>query len=196
MDVPAAIYVECPSCGEESLHRIIKGRLGDKKQITLDALVKCSSCGFRHHSVIKQEKSVSIPIIVSQEAQSKRHKMELPGSETINIGDEYQLDRGTVKITGIETANKRVKSAAANEVKTLWAKKFDRLKLKVSINKGSKTWSRTIWAVPDEEFFIGDVIRIKGQNVAIHAIKTKDRHIKTGGAEARDIVRLYAKVVR
>jgi uncharacterized Zn finger protein len=78
----------------------------------------------------------------------------------------------------------------------LWAKKFDMLKLKISVNKGSKTLTRTLWAVPEEEFFIGDVMRIKGLNLAIHAIKTKSGRIKRGSVQAKDIVRLYAKAIR
>ena len=62
--------------------------------------------------------------------------------------------------------------------------------------KGAKTLKRTLWAVPEEEFFIGDVMRIKGLRLAIHAIKTKDKKVKKGSVAARDIVRMYAKVVR
>ena len=43
---------------------------------------------------------------------------------------------------------------------------------------------------------LADAIRIKGDSVAIHSIKTESRHIKRGTAQARDIVRLYAKLVR
>ena len=195
MDVPSAIYIQCPSCGEETLHRVIKGKMGEKKQLTLEALVKCSQCGHRYNTVIKEEKPVTIPLIVSEGADSKKDSIKLASAETVERGTEYQLDRGTIKITGIETKRGRVDSAQARDIATLWAKKFDRLKIRVSINKGSKTFSRVIWAVPDEEICVGDIIRIKGDSVAIHSIKTERRHIKKGSAEARDIVRLYAKIV-
>ena len=196
MDVPSALYIVCPSCGEETLHRVIKGKLGQKKKLTLEALVKCSGCGHRYNTVISEEKPVTIPLIVSEGPSSKKESIELASAETVERGREYQLDRNTIKITGIETDNGGVKSAKARDIRTLWAVKFDRLKIRVSINKGSKTLSRVIWAVPDEEFFVGDVIRIRGDSVAIHSIKTTNKHIKTGSAEARDIVRLYAKIVR
>lgn len=196
MELPSALYLQCPSCGKETLHRVIKGRLGEKKKITLDALVKCSGCGHRYNTVISEEKPVTIPLIISEGASSTKNSIELASAETVEKGSEYQLDRNTIKITGIETERGRVRSAQARDIRTLWAKKFDRLKIRVSINKGSRTLSRVIWAVPDEEFFVGDVIRIKGDSVAIHSIKTQSRHIKRGSAEARDIVRLYAKLVR
>ncbi len=196
MELPGALYIECPNCGEETLHRIIKGSIGEKKGIVVDALVKCSKCGLRHPSVIRGERFTTIPVIVSELSSSQKNEIELSEQETIHLGGEYQLDRGLVKITAIDTKKGRVKSSLAKDVTTLWAKKFDRLKLNVSINKGSRTLTRTIWAVPDEEFFIGDVMRIKGLSFTIHRIKTHNKSLKIGSAVARDIVRLYGKIVR
>ncbi|UCE37507.1 MAG: hypothetical protein JSW00_18965 [Thermoplasmata archaeon] len=196
MDVPHALYIECPSCKEETLHRVIKGSLSEKKEIVLDALVKCSKCGHRHPSIIRTERPVVVPVIVSEQEKSQKNELELPSQENVNIGNEFQLGRGMIKITAIETKFGRVDSAIGKDVTTLWAKKFDRLKLKISINKGGKTLTRTIWAVPDEEFFIGDVMRIKGLNFTIHRIKTQDKIIKKGSVPARNIVRLYGKPIR
>ena len=191
-----ALYVECPACEEETLHRVIKASIGEKNGVVVDALVKCGKCGLRHPSVIRADRFITIPLIVSEQDTSQKNEIELSAQETIHVGDEYHHDRGEIKITAIETKKGRVKSSIAKDVKTLWAKKFDRLKLKVSINKGSRTLTRTIWAVPDEEFFIGEVMRIKGLNFTIHRIKTHDKSLKRGSAAARDIVRLYGKIVR
>lgn len=196
MDMPGALYIECPSCQEETLHRVIKGTIGEKKGLVVDALVKCGNCGHKHTSVIRAEKFITIPVIVSEQKISRKNEIELASREIIHIGDEYQLDRGQIKITAIETKKGRVEESPAKEVTTIWAKKFDRLKLKVSINKGTKTMVRTLWAVPDEEFFVGDVMRIKGLSFVIHSIKTKHKNIKRGSVQAREIVRLYGKVVR
>jgi uncharacterized Zn finger protein len=196
MNLPAAVYTQCPICKEETLHRVIKGKLGEKKPKVLEALVKCSQCDHIHQDVIRAERKTVIPLILSEQESSLKTEMELPENEIIQIDSEYHLDRNLIKITAIEVGNKRVLEAKATDISTLWAKKFDRIKLKISINKGSRTLKRTIWAVPDEEFFIGDVMRIKGLNLAIHAIKTKDKRIKKGSVAARDIVRLYAKAVR
>ncbi len=195
MKPPAAVYTQCPMCKEETLHRVIKGRMGEKKTV-LEALVKCSQCDYVHPDVIRGEITVSIPLILSEQERSQKTEMEFPEKEIIKVNSEFQLKRNIIKIASIEVGNKRVSEAQANEITTLWAKKFDRIKLKISINKGSKTLNRTIWAVPDEEFFIGDVMRIKGLNLAIHAIKTKDKKVKKGSVAARDIIRLYAKAVR
>ena len=195
MDLPNALYHECRRCAEETLHRVIKGRIGEKK-LVVEAVLKCQKCGHVHPGVIRAERFLTVPVILSDLNISKKSEIELSEQKTIQTGDEFLLDGGTIKITAIETKKGRIKSSVAKDVIALWAKRFDRLKLKVSINRGSRTLSRTIWAVPDEEFFVGDVVRIKGDNVAIHIIKTKNKHLKKGSAQARDIIRLYGKIVR
>jgi uncharacterized Zn finger protein len=196
MEVPNALYLECTSCGEETLHRVIKGSLKEKKDLVLNALVKCSKCGFKYQSIIRTPMSISVPIIVSDQESSEKGEIELTADEIVNVGDEFHLDEGTVKITAIEVKSKRVESSLAKEITTLWAKKFDKIKLGISINKGEKTLTRTLWAVPDEEFFVGDVMKIKGLSFTIHRIKTQNKNLKQGSAAARDIVRLYAKTIR
>ena len=183
-------------CKEETLHRVLKGKLGGKKNRVLEALVKCSKCSHIHQEVIRTPRHVVIPLILSEQNISQKTEIEFSESEIIKIQNEYQFDKNSIKITGIEVENKRVTEAKAKEIRTLWAKKFDMIKLKISINKGAKTLKRTLWAVPEEEFFIGDVMIIKGLRLAIHAIKTKDKKIKKGSVAARDIVRMYAKAVR
>jgi len=49
---------------------------------------------------------------------------------------------------------------------------------------------------PDEEFFIGDMIDVGKRSVVIHTIKTNSRTLRKGAAIARDIVRVYANIVR
>jgi uncharacterized Zn finger protein len=196
MELPAALYIECPSCGEETLHRVIKGKTGGKGNVVVEALVKCSKCGYKYTSTVRAKRILSIPLIISEDQASKKSEIELKESETVKVGNEYIIDRDTIKITAIETESGRVKSSIAEEITTLWAKKYNRLKIKVSVNKGSRTLNRTIWAVPDEEFFVGDVMRIKGLDFVIHRIKTKDKNLKIGSAEAREIIRLYGKIVR
>lgn len=196
MDLPAALYIECPSCGEETLHRVIKGKTGGKGDVVAEALVKCTKCSYKHTSTVRAKRLLSVPIIISEDQASKKSEIELKESETVKVGNEYLIDRDTIKITAIETEGSRVKSSITEKITTLWAKKYNRLKIKVSVNKGSRTLTRTIWAVPDEEFFVGDVMRIKGLDFVIHRIKTKDKNLKIGSAEARDIIRLYGKIVR
>lgn len=196
MDVPNAIYAECPFCGEETRHRVVKGKFSDKKMLILEAIVKCTECQNAHPILIKEEKPVIVPLILSKMNTSTKKNIELPSREIVKLGCEYFLDGVKISITAIEGAEKRVDSAPVQDIRTLWAKEIERIQIGISINDGSRTFSRKITAVPDEEFFIGDVLTIKGSNVAIHRIKTYARSIKKGSAIAKNIVRLYCKRVK
>ena len=69
------------------------------------------------------------------------------------------------------------------------------MKVKFSINKKDVTVSRSILASPDEEFYIGDSLKIDRDYVVIHRIKTHTGIVRKGGVQARDIVRVYGKKI-
>ena len=50
--------------------------------------------------------------------------------------------------------------------------------------------------LPEEEFFIGDLMTVGRYNVVITQIKTTDGMARRGSVLARDIVRIYAKKAR
>lgn len=196
MQIPSTFNLECPSCGKHTIHDIKKGKLSTKGKITYDSVVECTECNHVHHVVITEDKNIEIPVVLSTQEKSVKDKISLSPDFMIQVGEEIMLDNLNVKITAIELEDKRVKHAKASEIKTLWCKSYDKVKLKISINRGARTLSRSIFAVPDEEFFIGDIIKSGGDQIAIHKIKTKGRTIKDGGVTAREIVRLYGRFVR
>jgi len=89
---------------------------------------------------------------------------------------------------------KRVKKALAENVKTLWAQQFSILSIKVTINNNHVSYSRRIEAEPDDEFTIGQTINFSDMDCFVHAIKTRERLLNRGDAEAREIVRIYGKL--
>lgn len=192
MEVPTAIYLECPGCKKETLHQILKSK-GQK--LVLNIIAKCSECNQTHSSILKRPKSIEIPIIISNRENAERKKIKLDFDDELTIGEELIIDEIPVIITSIET-EKRVNHAKAQDIKTIWTKRYDKLKIKVSINKVDKTVSKSIFAVPDEEFFIGDILTFGRMRVVVHAIKSKEKIIKRGFVPASDIVRIYGRIVR
>jgi uncharacterized Zn finger protein len=91
---------------------------------------------------------------------------------------------------------RRVMAATADEIDTLWVKRFDKVRVKVAINKVHKTLSVDMEALPDEEFIIGDLMQVGREQVVIHYIMTKEGMAKRGSVPAREIVRIYTKAVR
>ena len=85
------------------------------------------------------------------------------------------------------------------EIATICSKRQDpsgKIRVRISVHKGPNTLSHEVVALPDEEFFIGDVLRIGKDNVAIYKIKTHTKVVKYDSALAGDIVRIYGRVIR
>ena len=112
------------------------------------------------------------------------------------VDDELFVGGTHVVITSIESNGKRVRRSAVGDIGTIWAKRYDRIRMKVSVNKGYKTVPSEFFAMPDEEFYIGDIISAGREKAVIHQMKTQRGLVRNGGAEARDIVRIYARAMR
>ena len=195
MTIPNALYLDCPSCGENAVHEVLRGKMG-KKQDTLEATVKCQECGHTYTTVVREPESLKIPIIVSDRSESHREEIELMEDEILSVGDEIFLGESQLLVTAIESKGKRVENCEPANIDTIWAKKFDHVIVKISIHKHTQTIPAELEALPDEEFYVGDLMTIGTEKVAIHSIKTASGMVRRGSAEARDIVRIYAKAVR
>ncbi len=195
MTVPNALYLDCPSCGENAVHEVLRGKMG-KKQDTLEATVKCQECGHTYTTVVREPESIKIPIIVSARKESHKDEIELMEDEILSVGDEVFLGENQLLVTAIEANGRRVENCEPAKIDTIWAKKFDRVIVKISINKHTKTIPAEVEALPDEEFYVGDLMTVGKEQVAIHSIKTNAGIVRHGGVPARDIVRIYTKAVR
>jgi uncharacterized Zn finger protein len=196
MGVPASVMVECPICKQETLHEVLSAKLGGKTTAVMDSTVKCRECDHVHHVVIKVEKPVEIPVVISWLEKSSRTRISLGPDELIAVDDEIMCGEEPVLITAIESNGSRPRKAKARDVDTLWGKRFSKVRVPFSISHAGKSYSDHVLAVPDEEFYVGDIITVGKHEVVIHTIKTKGRVFRTGGVEAREIVRAYGTVVR
>lgn len=195
MSVPNAIYLDCPNCDEHAVHEVLKGKLG-KKQEVMEATVKCQECGHVYVTVVREPEQIRVPIIVSELGDSRKEQIELMSGDMVSVNDEVYLGDSHLLITAIECDGRRVEHCAVENVDTLWAKKFDKVIVKISVNKHSRTLAAQVEALPEEEFFVGDLMTVGRDNVVIHNIRSKDGTVRRGGVPARDIVRIYTKAVR
>jgi uncharacterized Zn finger protein len=195
MTVPNALYLDCPNCGEHAVHEVLKGKIS-KKQDSMEATVKCQECQHTYSTVVREPEMLKVPIIVSELGLSKKEEIELEAGEMLGLNDELYLGETHLLVTGIECEGRRVEKCDIKEISTIWAKKFDKVIVKVSINKHTKTIPTQIDALPDEEFFVGDLMTVGKEQVVIHSIKAKEGSVRRGSVAARDIVRIYTKAVR
>lgn len=178
------------------MHRILKGRVSGRKGETLECVVKCSDCGEVRKATIKREKPVAVKVIVSDDDKSKRTEMELLPGEEMVVGDKMILDGQEIEVSSIESEGRRVDVALAKEIDTLWTKRADKVKVKFSISKGPRTLSKELLALPDEEFYVGDMVELGRMKVVIHKIKCRDGMVREGSAQASTILRVYAKGIK
>jgi uncharacterized Zn finger protein len=195
MTVPNALYLDCPSCGEHAVHEVLKGKMS-KKQDSMEATVKCQECGHTYATVVREPELIKVPIIVSEQGSSKKEEIELEAGELLGLNDELYLGETHLLVTGIECGSRRVEKCDTKDISTIWAKKFDKVIVKISINKHTRTIPTQMEAMPDEEFYVGDMMTVGKEKVVIHNIKSKEGTVRRGGVPARDIVRIYTKAVR
>ncbi len=183
----------CPNCGKEGEHEIVSYK--EVKGGT-EYLVRCKNCGYTYSIVMKDEKMKDIKVIFSWKGESEVKKYSTFQEDILHMGEEIRVDGINALITALDSKGKRIEKGEAKDIDTIWAKRFDKVIVKVSVNRGERTIAHEITANPNEEFYIGDILEFNKSHAVIHKIKTKERFIYRGGAMARDIVRIYAKEIR
>ena len=179
-EMPDTIYNECPDCGDVTEHKILKAKMGN---FNVNGTFQCKECGRVFSGVIRLPKEFEVKVLLSDGDLTETTQTMLREDEIVAVGDEFDLDDGS-----------RKKKVPATEVKALWVKAFGVLMVKVSVNDYKKTYPMLCEAEPDDEFTVGMFMHFDLWDCVIHAIKTKDRLLRKGTAEARDIVRIYAKI--
>jgi uncharacterized Zn finger protein len=193
-EAPGAITVQCPGCGQESLHTVLRGRQSrGGVTITLDATVQCTDCQHTHHVVVREAAPIDVAVVISRGQESRRTKTALPGDDDLETGEALIVDGMNCKVTGIESRDgRRVDAASVKDIQTLWTKEFEEMAVKVAINLRQKTITKIIAARAEEEFTVGQEYLFGRLRVTIHAIKTEERLLKRGTATAGEIVRVFA----
>lgn len=186
------IETVCPSCSPDTpvIHIVLKG--------TEDVLLQCEEC----RSVHKEKKPVRIPVrvIISKSDKSLHAKAMLTG--VITKGDELIIDNeetgeaALVQVTSIEVGDKRMDSAKAQEIRTIWARGIEEVIVKIAVSHRETTESITMRVPGDREFVIGEKIEVNNRKLKIIRIKLRDSGFKSRkgvSIKAKDITRVYAE---
>lgn len=192
-EVPDVIYFECPDCDDIMAHDVLRGKMG---KASMEATIRCQECKRISTTIINVPKIIPAKVILSNGPESETTSMEIESDDLLVVGDEFFLDDGRrVKITALElSGGRRPSKVQATEGLTIWAMLFDTVNIKVSINDVQRTYARFLEAEPDDEFYVGQTLGFGDIDCLIHSIKIKERMIRRGSAEARNIVRIYGKL--
>jgi uncharacterized Zn finger protein len=185
------ILLFCPACEVETSHEVLSG--------SHDLVVRCSECGTVHRTKPEPEpRMIPIRAIVSAEGTSMTGSVEMFGDEHCSVGDkivaEYGDEACAVEVTAIETGERRVQSAVATEISTLWTRCIDQVIVRVSVHDGRKTIPLYIQCEGEEDFEVGSVHSDGRIRFRVTRIKLRNGALmkKEGWkAYARKIKRVY-----
>lgn len=180
----------CPACGVDTDHSLIKS--GQEN------LVRCEQCGEVHSVQVERERLVNLKVIVSSDRQSEPYFINMPAREVLRVGDELLVDDPAkdvimTQIASLET-DRRVESAPASSVKTVWARATDRVPVKISVYRSGRSRPIKIGAAGDELFSVGQARKAEGLRFEIVKIKLRGEGF-ADAAEAKDIQRIWGREI-
>lgn len=193
MSAPSAMIAICNNCGE-TLHRVLKGKTSGRREMIFEGVVKCQRCGRVRTIAVREPRPLNVPLILSWMEESQRKEIELERQATISLGEIMDFEGGKIEITAIESEAKRVSSSEAARVTALWAKKVDKVRIKITIAKGNRLRSKEIFVEPEKEFQVEDELWLDTERNIIEKIKVQQRTMYRGSALASDIKRIYTRV--
>ena len=180
----------CPACETDTDHTLIKS--GQEN------LVRCDDCGTVHSVEVRRQRLVNLKVIVNKDDQSLPYFITIPAMEVLNVGDELLVDDPTkdvvmTEITSLET-DRRVNSAPAESVKTVWARGTDEVPLRITVFRGGKSHSLKISVPGDEVWEVGERRKVERYQFTIVKIKLRGEGF-ADAAEAKDIVRVWGREI-
>jgi uncharacterized Zn finger protein len=148
---------------------------------------------------VLRSREVNVRVIVSKGKESLHRRAMLSGivrtGDELLIDDEATGEANLVQVTSIEVGDKRKESAAAEDIKTIWARAIDEVIVKIAVHHRETTESIEIRVPGDREFVIGDKVEAGNRELKIIRIKIRDGGFKSRkrvAIKARDIKRIYA----
>jgi uncharacterized Zn finger protein len=158
--------------------------------------MRCVDCGTTHPLQKERERLANVRVIVNRDGLSQPYNVNLPAEDDLRVGGELLVDDQVkdvvlAEITSLET-DRRVETATAREVKTVWARAVDNVTLKVSVYNNGVTRPLSTQASGKDVFERGEVLEMDGIRFQVIKIKLRGEGF-ADRAEAKDIVRVWGR---
>lgn len=185
------LVVLCPTCRTEEVHDVLKA---SEQNLT----VRCTECHSVRSMSPPRDRTVDLQLIISHGPESRSERIETPSEESIRVGDEFEHAGHRMLVTGLESnEHRRVQDGKAHELHTVFAKVFDTVVLKLSVNERDVTRSHEMVVEPDREVHIGEVFDLDGRRVAVKTLKSdQNRTLHKGFLLARNVRRAFCDPVK
>ncbi len=187
----------CPVCGSDDAIVLKNKLINAKSKDIRELLLKCGECGSVYKERLTQEKPRPFRLIISEHEATYKTQIDLFPDETLRVGDYLMSELGKVKVTALETEERRVDKATVRDVITIWASSEEiPARFGVSIDLHGKVASYKVETDRDYKIAVDDILKIDKYVARVHVIKTEERKTTKGYAKARVIKRVYAKPVK
>jgi uncharacterized Zn finger protein len=203
-DTTQRIAVTCPACSpeQETVHELLKP--GGQ------ATVRCTECGHVHKEQLPEKRELTRDVVVSQDGESFTATVDVPGDETLAVGEEFLVESDeaimTVRITSLELDQGRTENAPVEDIRTIWTRGVGNVTVNVTAHPKSgehdETRSITLYVPGDYEFVVGETDELGNEEFTVEGIYLRDDargydHEKLDfegdNAVAKDVKRLYVR---
>lgn len=199
------VTVPCPACSpdEETVHEVLKP--GGQ------ATVRCRECGHVHKVRLSDERTVAVPVVVSQAGESLAAERAFPADAAVETGEEFVVETEeavlVARVTDVELPDgRRTDSAPAADVGTVWTRAVGNVSVDVTIHPaegtGGASRSVTVQVPGDYEFAVGDEETFGDTSFAVETLLLRDdatgydrQKFDERGATAlaKDLKRIYGR---
>ncbi|HHI30516.1 MAG TPA: hypothetical protein ENL17_02230 [Candidatus Methanoperedenaceae archaeon] len=192
--MPELVEAYCPECEDETVHTLLRGGTNQ--------VVRCRECNTTHTITHRKEKTRKLKVVVSRENTTRRCIITRREGEEVCAGDEFIIESvdgepSIVRVTLIESHERRVECAEVGEIDAIWARDVSSVLLKISLNLGAVTKPIKYVVPGDKELVIGREERYKNITYVVKKIKLRDGgFVWREGRKvlAKDIKRVFASL--
>ena len=191
------IEIECPLCSpkEKVGHQVLKEGQS--------SLVRCLECGQVRPAKVKTPKTSVLKVVVSKMDISCTYKIKLDPEIILHVDDEIVVDDEEaelvfpIKITALDTREKRVRMAKTEDIKTIWGRYIDEVTVKFSAQSETGKTEVIEKCVPgDHEFVVGAEEIVGKVHLLINKIKVRDGEFRSQKGDivlAKYVKRIFAR---
>ncbi|WP_435127271.1 HVO_0476 family zinc finger protein [Halobaculum sp. D14] len=171
----ARIPVDCPGCGTETVHEVLKP--GGH------ATVQCTECGHTHKVTVEKAPTTDVDVVVSQDGESYPTSLSGDPEEHVEVGDEFIVDTDEaiqqVRVTAVELGgDQRVEESTLEDAETVWTRVVDNVGVNVTVHpkdgRHDDSESRKLYVPGDFEFVVGETESFGDDEFEIEGIQVRD----------------------
>jgi len=180
---------ECPTCDMVTGHEVLREK---KAGSGSDFLVKCDECSGIHTITVREPKSLTIPFMLSEGADTTIVNIDLDEDEVLTIGDVFEHNDAHWEINRIENSKGQAMShSTVDIVARANAVRSDMVLVRLTLTRGEVSSSDSITVERNTVFKAGSIMEHWEQKWRIRAIHTGAGRTLTGRVDAYDIKRIY-----